>query len=232
MTEPNGPRLEVSADRTGWVQQMHVDDVLEAAPDGGSVSLQVHPGGFVADGTLLARVWPEPREPEEAADRIRGAIRVGTAPTMQQDIGFGIRQLADVALRALSPGVHDPTTAVECVAYLGSVMHELVPRDTPPRVIGGEGDRRLLVPSQPDFDAYVELAFGQIRRASTDPTVMIALLDVLGMLTAAATRAGLDERAEALRREARLLLEALPHAGLVAADADRVREVAARRGFA
>jgi uncharacterized membrane protein len=143
---------------------------------------------------------------------------------MQQDASYGIRQLADVALVALSPGVNDPTTAQDAIFHLAAVMREVLRRDLPPSAEHDGEDRWLVRAERPTHDDLLDLAFDEIRRASSDqPTVSVYLLEALHLLDRS-----LPERQGAarlgLRRHARLVLRSAEHADLLPADLDVVRE--------
>ena len=108
---------------------------------------------------------------------------VGPTRTMQQDPSYGIRQLADVALIALSPGVNDPTTAQDAIFHIADVLREVFDRDLPPEAMRGERDRQLIDAEAPTHGAILKLAFDEIRRASVSyPTVCIYLLEALHLL--------------------------------------------------
>ncbi|MFJ8435515.1 DUF2254 domain-containing protein [Kitasatospora sp. NPDC094019] len=117
-------------------------------------------GDFIAPGTPIVRVAGEgpPR-----SRRIAQALNVGVDRTMHQDLSFGFRQLVDIAIRALSPAVNDPTTAVQAVdrihQLLAMLLHEsfgdLCHRDR-------QGAVRLVEPV-PGWSSIVDLAFTEIR---------------------------------------------------------------------
>ncbi len=98
------------------------------------------------------------------------AVAIGRTRTMQQDVSYGLRQLADVALKALSPGINDPTTAQDAIFHAAAVLAELLQRDPPARVHSGADGRRLVLVQQPTHDDLVRLAFDEVRRAGRVPT--------------------------------------------------------------
>jgi uncharacterized membrane protein len=180
---PPSTAFVVESAGTGWLQQVSAADLREATSDGGGVWL-AHPlGAFVTERSPLAWVWPAP-EDEDAATcrhRVRSAVAIGDGRTMQQDIGFGILQLVDIALRALSPGVNDPNTAKDVIVHLGAVLTSIWERPTPPGRTC-EGGRTVVVPVQ-DHRGYLHEAVDQIRRhGSGDVEVVLTLLGTLGDL--------------------------------------------------
>ncbi len=127
--EPSGV---VRPQRPGYVQRIALDELAKAIA--GRVDhaiVRVCPGDFAAVDTALVEVWPaDAAEPCRAA--IAGAVFVDSERDIDQDVDFGLRQLADTALRAMSPGINDPATAVTCIGYLRSILTRLVAREQPP----------------------------------------------------------------------------------------------------
>jgi uncharacterized membrane protein len=173
----------VRFERSGWVQLIDTQALLRAAPEGATVVLHTSAGRYAIEGSLLCRVVGHgSRDTAEADDDMRGAVVVGTTRTMQQDVGYGLRQLVDVALRALSPGVNDPTTAQDAIFHATAVLAELL-RRTPPGTQQDEAGRALLVPEAPGHIDLVRLTFEEVRRAAADaPSVCIYLLEGLRLL--------------------------------------------------
>jgi uncharacterized membrane protein len=128
---------------------------------------------------------------------------------MLQDVDFAIRQLVDIGLRALSPAINDPTTAVEVILRLGSLLRTVLATALAPPALKDEAGRVLVQPWNLDHDEYVDHAFDQLRQTCLDqPDVVAALLRVLRMLIAHVHGEGHPEHAVALHRQMQLLLEA------------------------
>ena len=138
-------------------------------------------GHFVPEGVALIRVSRGDRVTPERALRLLAAIDIGPTRTMQQDVEFGIVQIVDIALRAISPAVNDPTTAISCVDQLSCILIRWLGRLPPsghyyhpPHVL------RLVVPWI-DFTGLLDLAFEQIRHyAVADAAVSLRLMRALG----------------------------------------------------
>ena len=123
---------------------------------------------------------------------------------MHQDAAYGIRQIVDVALKALSPGINDTTTAVNCIDFLGAILARLAQRsiDTPYRTDGGQV---RVVTRGPTFPGLLADAFDQIRQnAEGNVAVLVRLLQILEILV---ERTGDDQRRQALRLQADLIGE-------------------------
>lgn len=200
--------VPLAARESGYLQLLDIDDVVRAAVDNdGRIRILVSPGGWVQEHAPIATFEPlgEARpDREEIGGRIARACAVAEERSTQMDAAFGIQQLVDIAAKALSPGVNDPTTAMNCVDRLVQVLTAagVVP-DAPRAFSDNSGVVRLEVPF-PGFDELVPLAFDQIRHyGGTTPAVAIHLARALSVLFSALP----TERHPPLRAQARDLAE-------------------------
>jgi uncharacterized membrane protein len=185
-----GTPLIVRSPGNGWVQQISRRAVIAAVPVGSVVRLETRVGGYLVRGAPLATVWP-PADTPVATELIREAVILGIARTMQQDIAFGLRQLNDIALRALSPAVNDPTTAIEVALRVGSIMRPLVLAELPAQSVRDQAGRILLTPFDLDHTEYLQHAFDQLRLyAAAHPQVLVALARTMRMLRGACVLVG------------------------------------------
>jgi uncharacterized membrane protein len=144
------------------------------------VRLERRVGHFIAEGVPLLRVSRGDRITSDRAREFLSAIEIGPTRTMQQDIEFGIVQIVDIALRAMSPAVNDPTTAISCVDQLSCILIRWLGRAParsyhydPPHVL------RVAVPWI-KLDGLLDLAFEQIRHyAVADAAVSLRLMRTL-----------------------------------------------------
>ena len=192
---------------TGFLAKVDHESLVAAAQRAGAVvALDVCPGDWVDEGTPLALAWPvgDPLDVEgrgldadTLADDVAGAVVLFDERGGLEDATFGLRQLVDVAAKALSPGVNDPTTAVHACGHIGTVLRELSTREDAALVLregdgpdGGEdghpgrgtGPVRAMVPRRP-FAEHTGLGLDQIRSyGASDPQVLAALLQVLRSL--------------------------------------------------
>lgn len=215
---------------SGWLQQISPEQLLDLVPDGGTVRLETAVGRYAVEGTPLCTIWPAPDDPEEAAGSAAQAIHVGPVRTMQQDPSYGLRQLADVALLALSPGVNDPTTAQEAIFHLTDVLRHAFVRDAPAAHITDDRGR-CLVNAEPDtHESLIELAFGEIRRTGgSQPRVCVYLLEALHLLHESMLSADRVELARLLRAQAELVVAEARRAGGSEADMESVHDAFERR---
>ena len=181
-------------------------------------------GEFLIEGAPLAALL-EPAPPDEAAvGRLQASYRVGRQRTIDQDAAFGVRQIVDIALKALSPGINDTTTAVMCLDYLTAILSRLSARRIPQHARGEDGELRVLARS-PTFDGLVREAFDQIRESAAGNTValerMIRSLDLLTERNAA------PERRRALLRQVQALTDMTRRSVEYAVDRQRLEQLAA-----
>lgn len=171
--------VPVESRDSGWVQDIDVESMLDVVPDGGELDVNVAVGNYVVRGQTLVVISPRPQDSEDADRKVADAIVIGPHRSRHGDVAFGITQLVDIAVKALSPGVNDPNTAEEIVVRLGEVLVEIAVADLPPRVleVDGRSVRRVADPTHAD---YINLAVEPIRRfARNDPRVLTSLLRML-----------------------------------------------------
>lgn len=224
-----GQPLVVSARDNGWVQQVSTPGLLAAVPPGSVVRLETRVGAFLARGIPLATIWPRPGREETVARALQAAVVVGDRRTTYQDVDFGLRQLTDIGLRSLSPAVNDPTTAIEVVLRLASILRPLLLTELPPQVLVVENGTTLLRPWDLDHSEYVRHAFEQLRLyAAPHPQVAIALVRSMRMLWEAVEGADRPEAQKELERQLALTLQGCERASLLPDDLEAVREAAAQ----
>lgn len=205
--EEGGP-LRAGPARPGFVERVGLDALVDGLPDGVErVWVHVAPGEFVTEGQPLVSVWPrEAVDADEVEDAVRDAILVASERDVAEDALYGIQQLADIALRAISPSVNDPTTAVTCVGYLAACLERLAGREfPPPRRLYRDGALEI-VATRPDFDLFVSHAVDDVGRWATQyPRVVKALLSAVARAAAVAADTGATDRVDALLAAARRL---------------------------
>jgi len=172
-------------------------------------------------------VWPGDRVTEPLEERINAAFIVGPPRTAAQDNEFAIQHHVEIAVRALSPGINDPFTAITCVDRLGSALRRLAQREMPSPFRLDEQDRLRVVVPAVTFPEIVDASFGPIRQyARSSAVVTIRLLETIGVIAGAthrpADRAALLRQAEMIVRGAR---QALPEDGDRREVEERYRDV-------
>jgi uncharacterized membrane protein len=157
------PDLRVHASRSGAIQAIHTDGIVKFAADRGLVCvLRNTIGDFVTTGGVLAEVYGPGSERD--AGRIRGMIALGSERTIDQDPAFALRILVDIAIRALSPAVNDPTTATQMINHIGALLLGLGTSDPagPGMFFSHDGQVRLAVPAR-TWEDYLALGVTEIR---------------------------------------------------------------------
>lgn len=205
----------VRFDTDGWVQQIDRRGLLALTEPGSTIRLDTDTGRYAIRGTPLCTIWPAVPEDrhDEFCDRARRLVRVGATRTMSEDPGYGIRQLVDVALRALSPGINDPTTAQDAIFHLGTVLVDRLTSPPAPTAYADDQGRQLLTPHALTDANMAELALAELRRAADQPAVAVYLLQMIGLVVDAAAANGDRNRAEPLIEQAGLVV-----ATVIAAD--------------
>lgn len=141
---------------------------------------------------------------ERLPDLVADAFTIDLYRTVEQDPGFGIRQLVDIALKALSPGVNDTTTAVSCIHYLGVILTRTAGRRIEVPLERVDDEVRVL-PCGVTFSALLSLAFDEIRQCAEGNVVILKLLMTTASGVAAATTR--QVRRDAVRRQLSLFRE-------------------------
>lgn len=153
----------IVADRSGYIQTLNESVLIDLSNKiRGRVWVNYSIGDFVVQGMPLVTLETEEDPKEKAADYVRKAFSLQQTRTIEEDVLFGVRQLVDIALKALSPGVNDTTTAILCIDYLTSILSHLVNRKFPSPVREIDGTILVIV-KRPVFSDYLSEAFSQIR---------------------------------------------------------------------
>jgi uncharacterized membrane protein len=190
---PDDPRrgtgAAIATDGDGYIQAIDPDAILNAAVKADAlIEVERRPGQYVLSGSPLARVWPGSRLTDDLARAVNASVARGPVRTPVQDIEFVINQIVEIAVRALSPGINDPFTAITCVDRLSSGLARLAQRRLPSAYRADEAGRvRVIAPPVP-FPAVLDAAFRPIRQyGRTSPAVIIRLLEALAALARVAT---------------------------------------------
>lgn len=140
------------------------DLVFLAERHGARIRLLVHVGDYLPSGMPLAEVWSDEGPVGVTGAEVLRHVGLGRERTMRQDVAFGFRQLVDMAEKALSPAINDPTTAVQGIDRIHDLLRRLALRPDPPGVYrDGTGTPRLTVPIH-GWDELVHLSFDEIRQ--------------------------------------------------------------------
>jgi uncharacterized membrane protein len=192
--------------RSGYLQYIDHETLVAAAKRvGARVIFHYRPGQFALRGEPLAAVCPGDRS-VALEPVINRCVKMGRHRTLTQDSEFGIAQIVEIAIRALSPAINDTFTGVACVDWLADALLALAEK---PPLEGNwydlDGELRVWMPPV-RLERLVKLAFDQIRQASTQtPAVLIRQLDMIRRLAPRMpplAKQALAEQAEAIREAA------------------------------
>jgi uncharacterized membrane protein len=191
----------IAALDTGYLQAIDSDGLLNLAVENDVlVRVNYRPGQFIIAGSPLLRAWPKERVSKELGSQFNELFVLGPYRTPTQDVEFCIDQLVEVAVRALSPGVNDPFTALNCVDRLGAALCQLSERDIPSAYRFDEKNRLRVIAYPVSFADLTDAAFNQIRQyARSSVAVTIRLLETLLVI---ARRVRREDDREALLRQA------------------------------
>ena len=218
----------ITARRTGYIQDVDAAGLLEFARDQGVViRMDRAVGDFVTTGAPIVHVAPS-RIPAlrqgrstsgsagHVARRIDSLFTINAHRTVEQDASFGLLQISDIALKALSPGINDTTTAVTCIDHIGALLACLAQRRFPPRHRGEGSDLRVIAVG-PTFASLVSLGLDDVRRNAEGNVIVLGrLLDAIETASGFTRNAG---RRRILAAQVELLGEAVERS--VRAPSDR-----------
>lgn len=183
-----GEGRDVLSESTGYLQHYDYEHLLSTADANDlTVRMLVPMGAYLNKGQPIARIWTASGEEvdlESAGRGIRSAFVTGSERTLNADLPLGIRQIADIALKALSPGINDPTTATQALDRLSDILIA-AGRKSPPERILYVDDRPAVFLPRIGFDELTSIAFTQIRHyGKTDLVVMLHLTHTIERVAA------------------------------------------------
>ncbi|MGI5517607.1 DUF2254 domain-containing protein [Streptomyces sp. CA-106131] len=179
---------------SGYLQFIRHERLVRIAADADAViHLPYRPGHFLVEGHPLAAVWPAEAAAQVEQQLARGQV-TGPYRTLTQDVSFGVDQLVEIAIRALSPAVNDTFTAMTCIDWLGDCLCRITTGWHPRRVRQDPNGWVRLIAYQADYDRLIARSFEKIRQAGVGmPAVMIRQLDALSKI--------MEQTLEAERRQ-------------------------------
>jgi uncharacterized membrane protein len=233
---PDPPKnaIWIAAPASGYIQEIDGKRVMELAGTHQTlVWLTRRPGDFVVEGTPIAAIDASARDPDILKKALRKVYVIAHDRTSTQDAAFAVQQLVEVALRALSPGVNEPFTAITCVDRLRQGFTKLLTRRIPSPIRSDEEGRRRVIALPRTFDELVCEAFEPIAlNATGNDGISERMLDALEFLAIHARRS-MDRQAIARTADVvfttvsdRIKIEA--HASALARQRNRIHEIVAR----
>jgi uncharacterized membrane protein len=181
--EPEG--YAVRARRTGYIQFIDPEIMLTLAEERDLViRLLRKPGHYVQAGAVVALIWPAGRLNQQADKMIHRALQIGNGRTPTQDIEYAVNQLTEMAVRAMSPAINDPFTAMTCLDHVGDGLAKFIRQGEKDAHYYDRDGRLRLVMEPVTFAELLSAAFDMLRHASCDNASvllhMLAVIDLIG----------------------------------------------------
>ena len=170
--------------KPGYIQYIDPDGILTLAQEHNLVIRLLHkPGHFVGEDARVALVWPASRVDAELERQIRSAFRVGNMRTPTQDIAYAVDQLVEMSVRAMSPAINDPFTAMTCLDHIGEGLALFLRQGEKSSRYYDQNNRLLLILEPVTFTELLDDAFDMLRHCSCDNASvlqhMLAVIEVI-----------------------------------------------------
>lgn len=188
----------------GYIQKIATDSLLEFARDKGTiVRMEKEIGEFVAKGRPLAYLSLEAEPDKETVKKLNAVYAIGSYRTVDQDPAFGIRQLVDIALKALSPGINDTSTAIICIDHLSAILQRAACRRIESKYRYEDGELRVIAKGL-TFQSLLRQSYSQILENGEGNAAVIArMIDAVEEISNLAYNA----RKHALREQLDIIKE-------------------------
>jgi uncharacterized membrane protein len=178
----------VRARRTGYIQYIDPQYVLTLAREHDLVIRLLHkPGHNVWQDAPIAMIWPAARVDEELERQICNAFRIGNGRTPTQDVVYAVNQLVEMAVRAMSPAINDPFTAMTCLDYIGQGLAQFIQQGEKSPYYYDQANHLRLVLEPVTFEELLSAAFDMLRHCSCDNAAvlqhMLEVIDAIGQQT-------------------------------------------------
>ncbi len=169
---------------SGYIQTINDNQLMQIATENNLLlRIQQRPGRFVVKGSEIVRVFPEEKVNKKLAVQINDAFVLGSQRTEQQDVEFPIDQLVEIAVRALSPGINDPFTAIRCIDQLSAALCHLAQREIPSPYRYDDHNQLRIIAEPISFADATDAAFNQIRQyGKSSVAVTMRLLEAIAAI--------------------------------------------------
>jgi len=174
----------VRANKPGYIQYVDPEHILPLAEKKDIVIRIVpKPGAFVRSGMVIAQVWPADRVDNDLDNEIRNTFHLGNQRTPTQDVEYAVNQLTEIAVRAMSPAINDPFTAMTCLDYIGDGLALFARKGViNPNISDSHGNLRLIF-EPVTFNELLSAAFDMLRHASADnASILLHMLQTINII--------------------------------------------------
>ncbi|MBD1900414.1 DUF2254 domain-containing protein [Trichocoleus sp. DQ-A3] len=194
----------ILAKESGYLQAIDDELLMKIATSKNLLlRLKYRPGKFIVEGSELVMIWPGERVNKKLTQQFNQAFIFGEQRTEQQDVEFPIDQLVEIAARALSPGINDPFTAIQCINQMTAALCRLAEKDFPSPYRYDKDNNLRAIANPVTFAELIDAAFNQIRQYSkSDVAVKIRLLKAIALI---ATHTRNQKDRAALLRHAQMI---------------------------
>ncbi|MBD1875005.1 DUF2254 domain-containing protein [Nodosilinea sp. FACHB-131] len=174
----------IQSTSSNYIQAIDTKQLMQIATETNILlQLQRRPGDFVIKGSLLALAYPAESGSKKLVKQINDAFVLGSQRTDQQDVEFSINQLVEIAVRALSPGINDPFTAIRCIDQLSAALCHLAQKEIPSAYRYDDQDKLRVIAAPVTFADVTDAAFNQIRQyGQTSVAVTMRLLEAIAVI--------------------------------------------------
>ena len=194
----------ILAQTSGYIRKIDYETVYQVARNKDAIiKILNRPGQFIVEGSPIVLSWPANVLNKEE-ENVLGAIALGRQRTSEQDVEFAVDQLVEIAIRALSPGINDPFTAIMCIDQLSARLCQIAERVLPSQYRYDERNQLRLITRAPTFEDILDSAFNQIRQYGRDSVaVSIRLMEALIEISARIER---EENKAAIKHQADMIM--------------------------
>jgi uncharacterized membrane protein len=205
-TPPSGPASDLTLKCEGYIQAVDHTRIVKAACEANAVvELRTRSGHLLIAGIAAGRVWPSGAVSESFTTDVASGLIVGSERTPVQDLEFSIRQMVEIGVRALSPGVNDPYTALVTIDRLSLSLARIMERGAPQEQWCDEKGRVRLIMPNSHFDGLLDASFNMLRQyGDGSAAVLIRLAERLSDLYTL----GNEDQRKAIRRHLDMILRA------------------------
>jgi len=173
--------VSVKSPESGYLQYIDSESLMKLMTKlDALIELNYRPGDFITKDIELGKLYINEKLEEDILEKILFQFSIGKTKTSQQDLEFSIQQMVEIAVRALSPGINDPFTAIACIDNLTATMCYLVQTEFPSKYRLDDKKKLRVIADRLEFEGILDAAFNQIRQFSAGNTaVIIRLMEVL-----------------------------------------------------
>ncbi|MBM7659849.1 putative membrane protein [Bacillus mesophilus] len=212
--------IDVYPSHSGYLQTIDTKQLLHQAKlDNTIVRIEMRVGEFVDLDTPLLSIWK--MEDKAINNDYMRFMSIGLERTTFQDIEFGLTKLVEIALRAVSPALNDPNTAINCISQIGKILAAIASKHLPKPFMNDDDRSLRIIMDQPNFAEYLYKAFYQIRHYGKDDISILA--SIIQSLTLIASKNDQDIKNE-VWTFAQYIVEGINSEALLALDKNYINE--------